>query len=336
MSTVLRMRFRRLVSIAFPFVLICFLMVGAHGCRKQPASSGPKVKVGYIPFANCLPFFVAVEKGYFGKAGVQVEPVKCNDSTEALNALLAGQVDALAGITFSSYWAAEQEAPGRLKLFLAHYETPDDPFSYLLVPKDSEIKDPNGLRGKQVGTYTGVSQLLYLRLFLKKVGMEPDKDVKVIQVGSNLQVQALAAKQFDALFTVEPYGTIAVLKGAGKVLVASPRTKYIQNPFWGGAAAVTATYFKNNKATVSRLYDAMAEGVRFIRQDTAAAKSYLTKYTPLEPDVASKSGLYKWVLPGEKFPTQGIQELADIMASEGVLRNKVSALAMLLTPADLK
>jgi NitT/TauT family transport system substrate-binding protein len=294
------------------------------------------VRIGYIPFSNCLPFFVAVEKGYFKERGLEVQPVKCNDSSEALNALLAGEVDVLAGVTLSSYWAAEQEEPGRLKLFLWHYETPDDPFSYLLIQKDSEIKNPEELRGKTVGTYTGVSQLLYLRLFLKKLGMEPEKDVKVLQVGSNMQIQALAAKQFDALFTVEPYGTIAVLKGVAKVLVASPRTKYIQDPFWGGASAVTTTYLNNNRTTVSKVYEAMAEGVRFIRKDVATAKSYLPKYTPLEPEVASKSGLYKWVLPEEKFPTEGIQELADLMVSEGVLRNKIDAIAMLIRPTDLK
>lgn len=243
------------------YALVLFGVAVVGGCKKGHEAGKPSVRVGYIPFSNCLPFYVAVEKGYFSKKGLEVKPVKCNNSSIALNALLAGQVDAIAGITFSSYWAAEQEEPGRLKLFLRHYEKPDDPFSYLLVPKKSEIKDPSELRGKRVGTYTGVSQLLYLRLFLKKLGMEPDKDVKIIQVGSQLQIQALAAGQFDALFTVEPYGTIAVLKGVAKVLVASPRTKYIQDPFWGGAAAVTAAYLDKNKEIVSPLYEGMAEGM---------------------------------------------------------------------------
>lgn len=331
-----RKGFCRSLILVLLLILFCLLVVGVHGCKRQPGSDGTKVRVGYIPFSNCLPFFVAVEQGYFQRRGVQVEPVKCNDSSEALNALLAGQVDALAGITFSSYWAAEQEEAGRLKLFLQHYEKPDDPFSYLLVRKDSDITDPSQLRGKKVGTYTGVSQLLYLRLFLKKLNMEPDKDVQVLQVGSSMQIQALQADQFDALFTVEPYGSIAVLKGIAKVLVASPRTRYIQDPFWGGASAVTTVYLNKNKETVSKLYEAMAEGVRFIREDTEISKSYLPKYTPLEPPVASKSGLYKWVLLDEKFPMDGLQELADVMVSEGVLRNKVNVAAMLLGPGDLE
>jgi len=306
-----------------------------NGCSDKGRDSSQEIRVGYIPFSNCLPFFVAKEKGFFAKRGLNVEAIRFNDSTEALNAFIAGQVDALAGITFSSYWAAEQEESGRFKLFLRHYEKPDDPFSYLLTRKDSNIKELPDLRGKKIGTYSGVSQLLYLRLFLKKIELEPGKDVTILQVSTELQIQALAAGQYDALFTVEPYGTITVLKGVGQVLVASPRTKYIQNPFWGGAAAVTTKYLNENRKTVALLYEGMADGVRFTRQNVAAAKGILPNYTPMESDVAVKSGLYEWVLLDETVPTDGIQSLADTMAAEGVLRKKIDAVTMLLKPEDL-
>lgn len=316
--------------IAIVVLIVHIMWPPANGARAT------KVKIGYIPFSNCLPFFVAVENGYFSKRGIDVEPVRCHNSSEALNALVAGEVDALAGVTFSTYWAAEQEQPGRLKLFLCHYETPDDPFSNLLVRKDSPLQNPTELRGKKVGTYTGVSQLLYLRLFLKKIGLQPDKDVQIVQVGSGLQIQALQARQFDALFTVEPYGTIAETKGIAKVLVASPRTRYIQNPFWGGASAVTADFLRDNKGVVSRLYEAMAEGVRFVRADVQKAKVFLPKYTPMQPDVAARSHLYKWLLMREPLDEDGLQKLADLMAEQKVLRRRIEATPMLLTPADIQ
>jgi NitT/TauT family transport system substrate-binding protein len=333
------MREFREIGIACRVVLLllaaCAVASFVFGCSRKSVTV-PSIKVGYIPFNNCLPFFVAVEKGYFKQHGVAVEPVKCNDSSQALNALIAGQVQALAGITLSSYWAAEQEGSGRLKLFLEHYEDADEPYSYLLIPKNSSIKDPLELKGKKVGTYTGVSQLLYLRLYLKKLGLEADKDVTVIQVGSDLQIQALGAGQYDALFTVEPYGTIAVMKGIAKVLVTNPRTKAIQNPFWSAAAGVRTDYFAQNREVVASLYKGLADGVRFIRSNSTAAKAYLPKYTPMEPDVAAKSGLYRWVLVDESLDKRGIQELADLMAANGVLRKTVNANAMLLTASDLK
>jgi NitT/TauT family transport system substrate-binding protein len=111
--------------------------------------------------------------------------------------------------------------------------------------------------------------------------------------------------------------------------------KYIQDPFWGGAAAVTAKYLQENKKSVKLIYEAMADGIRFMRQDLNAAKAFLPKYTPMEPEVAAKSGTYKWVLLDESTPTTGVQELADLMTAEGVLRNKVDAQAMLVKASDL-
>src|SRR5947209_4347020 len=94
-------RMRVTVAVTICFLLLAPLIIVNSGCDRRSASL--TVKVGYIPFNNCLPFFAALEKGYFANRGLNVEPVRFNDSTEALNALLGGQVDSLAGITFSSY-----------------------------------------------------------------------------------------------------------------------------------------------------------------------------------------------------------------------------------------
>lgn len=190
------------------------------------------------------------------------------------------------------------------------------------MPKASEIKTVEQLRGKKIGTYTGVSQLLYLRLYLKKSGLEPDKDVTIVQVGTDLQIQALGAGQYDALFTVEPYGTIAVVRGIAKVLVSNPRSNYIQNPFWSAAAGVRSDYLRENRSALNAVYQALADGVRFVRKDSSAAKALLPKYTPMEPEIAAKSGLYKWVLLDEEFDRTGMQQLADMLTADGVWSGK--------------
>jgi len=44
--------------------------------RKLRVAQAVKLRVGYWPVAAGLPFFAAVEKGYFKEAGVEVEPIK--------------------------------------------------------------------------------------------------------------------------------------------------------------------------------------------------------------------------------------------------------------------
>ena len=40
------------------------------------AQAGPKIRIGFWPVAAGLPFFAAIEKGYFKQAGLDVEPLK--------------------------------------------------------------------------------------------------------------------------------------------------------------------------------------------------------------------------------------------------------------------
>src|SRR5439155_1169243 len=58
--------------------------------RAQPA---PKIRVGYWPIAAGLPFYVAVEKGFFKEAGVEVEPIKFAGAQQVMEAMLSGRAD---------------------------------------------------------------------------------------------------------------------------------------------------------------------------------------------------------------------------------------------------
>ena len=63
---------RRLLTAAASGVALA--SIGAP--RFSFAQAAPKLRMGYWPVAAGLPFFAAVEKGYFKEAGVEVEPLK--------------------------------------------------------------------------------------------------------------------------------------------------------------------------------------------------------------------------------------------------------------------
>src|SRR2546421_12994324 len=56
-----------------------------------------KLRIGYLPVAAELPLFVAVEQGYFKKAGIDIDLVRFASSNELGNAATADQIDILAG-----------------------------------------------------------------------------------------------------------------------------------------------------------------------------------------------------------------------------------------------
>ena len=323
-------KMKRFYVLSLLLILTIFFVTSS--CAKKPEM----VRIALCPYTGDLPFFVAIDKGYFNEYGFEVKEVRCGNSSEALNALLANKVDVIAPISFSALLAAEIKAPGDVKLFLPGGESDKIVGSYLLVRKDSPFTSIEQLKSKKIGTYTGVTQLLYLKLFLKMVGIDPEKDIEIVQVGPALQAQALDAGQFDALFTIEPYSTVAIEKGIAKVLIENPRVKYIVNPFISGSAAVSSRFLEENPEAVKKVYKAVAKSLDFIRENEEEARNSLPKYTPLEESIARKAGLLEWYKVDEPINMEAIQKISDLLYENGILTSRVLIKDMFLDMKYLK
>ena len=66
------------------------------------AQSGPKIRVGYWPIAAGLPFYAAVELGYFKEAGINVEAVRFAGAQQIMEGMLADRVDGSANVLSSA------------------------------------------------------------------------------------------------------------------------------------------------------------------------------------------------------------------------------------------
>ncbi len=269
-------------------VLAAFCVAMTSGCKRNASSTGgqgtpgvPKVRLSYMPFASDLAVFVAFEKGYFAQEGVAVELMQFKSATDNLNALLAGRTDMTGMIGISTLLPAFEKAPDQFRAFLGTAETDSHWASAILVPPDSKVASIGELKGRIIGTYEGTTQLLNLKSILRNF-MNPDSDVTIRQVRTDLQLPSFGAKQFDALFTIEPAITTAVEKGIGRILEGNPRFKYIVKPFPVTANCVSVAFWQNNPDAVKRVYRALLKAARDIRADEGANKKYLPKYTPLD------------------------------------------------------
>ena len=78
----------------------------------------PKIRIGFWPIAAGLPFFAAIEKGYFKEAGLDVEPLKFAGAQQVMEAMLSGRSDGSANGTGSANLAIGEIAqPGLFKIF---------------------------------------------------------------------------------------------------------------------------------------------------------------------------------------------------------------------------
>ncbi|MBC7957125.1 MAG: ABC transporter substrate-binding protein, partial [Cytophagales bacterium] len=99
------------------------------------AQSGPKIRIGYWPIAAGLPFYTAIELGYFKEAGLDVEPLKFAGAQQVMEAVLSGRADGTSNGTGSANIAiGEIAAPGTFKIFCSNPSNVKNVLDEVIVP----------------------------------------------------------------------------------------------------------------------------------------------------------------------------------------------------------
>ena len=135
------------------------------------AQAAPKIRIGYWPVAAGLPFFAAIEKGYFKEAGLDVEPLKFAGAQQVMEAMLSGRSDGSSNGTGSANLAIGEIAqPGLFKIFATNPSNAKYVLEEFLVPKDSPVKTMADLKGKRVASGPGIQNVTLAKTMLERAG----------------------------------------------------------------------------------------------------------------------------------------------------------------------
>jgi NitT/TauT family transport system substrate-binding protein len=192
-------------------ILAAFLVaIGAsHAARAEP------LRISYFTWVGYGPLFVAQEKGYFAKEGVEVELINIDDHTAAFGGLFAGQVDAIA--------AGTQD--------VLTFSEPDEDLLVCVLPLDEsrggdgilatkDIQTVADLEGKSVAVLRGSLQQFYLAILLKEVGLT-EADLEVVDLPADASAEAFMMGEVDAAVTYEPWLTQGRQAAHGHLLTDS-------------------------------------------------------------------------------------------------------------------
>lgn len=314
---------KRVKAVAGRVVIVTVIIISItvtlfNGCAKKPE----KVRIGYLPITLTLPFFVAMEKGYFTEAGLKVEPIKYTTADQLTNALLAGNIDITANTSMSTFMTTFEESPDFAKIYMVSIHDPENYLDALLVRKGSGIKRVEDLKGKKIGMFPGSTNVIYLSIALSNY-LNPEADVEMVQLPPQTHIEALASGQVDALYTLEPLVTVAIIKGIGEMLIQGSNSTYIVNPFPGGTYVVSTEFYRKHKNTAKRMISAIYRAVDFVRTDEMEARNYYEKYTPIKGDVALKTHTGAWWKLDE-VQKDKVQELADVLYENKMLKKSAS------------
>ena len=315
-------------------ILLALLSCMASACSPQAGSTDTQVKAEHsgesliqiripdTPFMGLLPIYVAEEKGMFEAYGLAVRWIDVRDPGQGAKLMAAGKADFILS-TFANLMPMEARQPGTLRFLFPTSETRSDPGSYILVRPDSPITSLVDLRGHSVGTYSGPSQKAYALIVLERLGYRVPEDVQLTQVSTSAQVQGLFGGAFDALFTVEPYGSIALENGA-RAIATGVRTAIISDPFWLGAGAIPTKVADAQPALVAKLLRALDDAVRYIESHDAEARAVLARRIGTDAAVAERSALYQWVAYPDARQLEQIQAAVDLLHSEELIEAPVA------------
>src|SRR6185312_1062275 len=216
-----------------------FLLTSALMVFPQISSAQQREKIrvalGSISVSSSL-FPIAQQVGIFPKYGIEMEPIYFGGGMNSIAAVTSNSVQFLAAGATATVGARL----GGIDIMILSVQSNKLEYSVFVAP---EIKTVQDLKGKVVtGTRPGASADSALRLYLKKNGLEPDKDVIFISVAESQQgrLNALMRGSVSATVLAPPFSGMA--RQAGYRELADLRTADIE--YAGTSTAAMVPYIK--------------------------------------------------------------------------------------------
>ncbi len=198
--------------------VVAVLVVGGiayYGLNKSkpvPTNQEP-IKVGIAVYPGFGTFYIAQEKEFFKKQGVNVEIVPL--SLDAMfPALASNEVQMLVGSTDAMAIVADAGIPAK-QIFSTSISDGAD--GVLVKNNINSIAD---LKGKKVYVALGFPDHFFLRYLANKAGLSY-KDIELVNLDSDQVGSSFVAGKIDAGATWEPWLSKASERKDGKVLVTS-------------------------------------------------------------------------------------------------------------------
>lgn len=291
------------------------------------AQTSPKIRIGFWPVASALPFFTAIEKGYFKEAGLDVEALKFASAQQVMEAMLAGRAEGSSNGTAAAALAIGEIAqPGLFKIFCTNPTNAKFVLDEFVVPKDSTYKTIADLKGKRIASGPGIQNVTLAKVMLERSGAGA---VSVIELPIGQHVAALAAGQVDAVYTLEPTGTIGRLNGTTRTLEVGVVAKYVLGdpmaPWHGGAASLTSEFIAKNPAVAKKYIEAYKRGVDLVRTKPNEARPFLKGYTAIEGALTSEVPMSDYMFYNEFKPSDiaYFQKFYDLFSERGIFQRRV-------------
>lgn len=281
----------------------------APASARQPA----KIVVADAKTTHHLNLYVAQEKGYFAKRGLDVQIVDVKDLAAARDLLVVGRADVFWACPTLAIAAIANGAPIKI---ISQVKKPCT--SVLVVEPESPIREWTDLKNRRIA---GISPTCEAVISITKQARAAGSTFNLEMLAGGPAIAALEAKAVDGAILEEPHASIAELKG-------------YQIRFPDASASIPCrtinarnAFLRANPDALKAFIEAVEEANAFILADPAGAEvvDIAVKYTGAPAD-AIRHGNHR-LLFQTQLDEPGLSDLADdLVAQRNIRQNPGQAL----------
>jgi NitT/TauT family transport system substrate-binding protein len=255
--------------------LIAALFATVHSLSLQAQPALQKIRVTIpVPVLTFYPLYVARDRGYFAKQGLDVEIITTSGDGPDVDALISGSVQFTVSTPNRLFMAYEQGKPllavANLGNVMAiecwmNKDTANKLGISVATPLEQRLKALKGLT--VAGTRPGAFTYLLLVEYAKRVGLQPQKDLKIIGIGGPAaMIPAVENDQIQVACNGSPSPEIAVSRGKSVMFTDNLNGgDPAYHNFLFELLYVRPDFAKDNPETVRKMIRALVEAVNFIQ-----------------------------------------------------------------------
>src|SRR5678815_346441 len=288
------------------YTLVALILLYSSAAAAQELR---RIHYGTTTSTAHLPIWVAKDAGLFAKNGLNVEPIQIRGGALITMGIMSGQLQ-FSGAGAESAVAARVEG-GDIVLLAC----PVDSDAVYLIARP-EIKSPAEIKGKATAvTRLGSTTHFYLRAALRQVGLDPEKDVTILQLGTGTETVSALENGRIAMAALTIRYALPLMQKNWPMFVDLSTTDLV---YPSSCVASSRAFIKAEPKTIDDFLRAYVAAIQLIKKDQAfAEKTFAKRQNEKDPYLIRKTveSYAKLFKPAPYVPDKGIETVMKDLAS---------------------
>ena len=289
------------------FVVIALLFMASSA--SFALAQKEKLEVVYSSIGGTsIPLWIAQDRGFFERNGLETRLIYIGGGRIVAQAFAAGQIK-IAVMAGPGMVSANL---GGLSLRMIAGLINTSTYSLFVKPN---LTSPQELKGKKFGMGSfGSSPDFMMRQIFRRLGLDPEKDVTILQLGGGgdlVRLAALKAGSIDGALLSPPLTAIA--REAGFRAMVTPQSLVI--PYQQTGVATSKDFIDKNRDTVRKVVKSMVDAVHFYKTHKEESLAIVARNLKTNDRTALEESYQEFALkltPRKPYPTvEGMALIVD-------------------------